>query len=340
MTKEKPTAESMKGRFGTITDSTNESAPASMFVTTLQESKKPKITTLDESYGLSSQNADGQVQNIPLTELHPFKNHPFRVEMNDTLRDLAKSIAENGVLSPAMARPREEGGYELVSGHRRKAAAELAGLSAIPVIVREMDDDTATIFMVDSNKQRENILPSEKAWAYRMKMDALKHQGKSTSSQVETKRRSDEILAAESDDSRATIQRFIRLTYLVPELIKMVDDGKIAFNPAVELSYLSKEKQRILLDAMDAQQCSPSMAQAKKLKTMEQDGGLESDAIFALLSAPKENQKEKVVLDFELLCTAFPEAKTPKQMEGEIYAALKDRHKKLLRQRQRDDVAR
>lgn len=241
----------------------------------------------------------GQIQEIALSELHTFRDHPFQVKEDEELRELAQSIRDNGVLSPAIVRPRSEGGYELISGHRRKAACELAGLKSMPVIVRELEDDEAVIIMVDSNKQREHILPSEKAFAYKMKLDAIKKQGKRndlSSSRVGTRLRSDAVIANNSPDSRNQIARYIRLTKLIPRLLHMVDEKVIAFNPAVEISYLSKDEQEMLLEAMHVFQCTPSLSQAVRMKKLKKSGELEEGHIYKIMEETKANQKEKVSL--------------------------------------------
>lgn len=257
-----------------------------------------KMSSVDDLFKTDESRADDQrekIMDIPLSELHPFKDHPFRVNDNEELRELAKSIKERGVISPAIVRPRPEGGYELIAGHRRKAASQIAGLETMPVIVRELDNDAATIVMVDSNQQRENLLPSEKAFSYKMKLDAMKRQGQRTdltSAQVGPKSRSNDVLAEQSEDSRNQIKRYIRLTYLVPEILKKVDEKNIAFNPAVELSYLPKEAQKALLEAMAVQQCTPSLSQAQRLKALHQQGKLELDMIVKILGETKANQRE------------------------------------------------
>ena len=274
-----------------------------------------------------------KIINIPLTELHTFKNHPFRVEVNDELREMARSILDHGVVTPAIARPRPEGGYELLSGHRRKAACQLAGLETLPTVVRELDDDAATIVMVDSNQQRENLLPSEKAFAYQMKLEALKHQGKRTSSQVGTKLRSDEMIAAGSEDSRAQIQRYIRLTYLLPELLKMVDEGRIAMTPAVELSYLPKKLQEELLDTCEMLDCTPSLSQAVEMKKLAQAGKLKAEDVVTIMSRLKANQQDKLTFRKDTFEAYFPKGYTAKQMEESIINLLKERKRQLDRRR-------
>lgn len=274
-----------------------------------------------------------KIIDIPLSKLHTFKNHPFRVEVNDELREMARSILDHGVVTPAIARPRPEGGYELLSGHRRKAACQLAGLETLPTVVRELDDDAATIVMVDSNQQRENLLPSEKAFAYQMKLEALKHQGKRTSSQVGTKLRSDEMIAAGSEDSRAQIQRYIRLTFLLPELLKMVDEGRIAMTPAVELSYLPKKLQEELLDTCEMLDCTPSLSQAVEMKKLAQAGRLKAEDVVTIMSRLKANQQDKLTFRKDTFAAYFPKGYTAKQMEESIINLLKERKRQLDRRR-------
>lgn len=275
---------------------------------------------------------------IAIDELHPFKGHPFKLGNDEELRALEESIAENGVVAPAIARPRKEGGYELIAGHRRRAACRMAGVTTMPVLIREMDDDTATIIMVDSNRQRENLLPSEKAFAYKMRLEAVKHQGKRTSCQVGTKSRSDELIAENVDDSARTIQRYIRLTNLVPELLQLVDDGRIAMSPAVELSYLPEEHQKILLEAMQEHDCTPSYSQAVRLKALHGEGKLNMQEIYSLMGMPKANQREKITFQYERVRKYFPRGYTPKQIEDKIITILEERQRKL--QRKKDEPER
>ena len=276
-----------------------------------------------------------QVQQIPIDELHPFTNHPFKVLDDEAMTRTVESIAQYGVLAPLIARPRPEGGYEIISGHRRQYAAKLAGLDTPPVIVRQMSDDAAVILMVDSNLQREHILPSERALAYKMKLEALKNQGARsdlTSCQVGTKLRADEKMAASVNESARTIQRFIRLTYLVPPLLDMVDEHKVAFNPAVELSYLTSEEQVALLDAMDSEQSTPSLSQAQRLKKFSQEGRLSEDIMRAILSEEKKPEVGKITLSSDKLRRYFPKSYTPQQMEQTIFRLLEQ----WQRRRQRD----
>ena len=266
-----------------------------------------------------------QVQQIPIGELFPFKNHPFKVLDDESMQRTVESVEQYGVLSPLIARPRPEGGYEIISGHRRQHAAQLAGLDALPVIVRNMDDDAAVLLMVDSNLQRENILPSERAFAYKMKLEALKNQGARsdlTSTQVVSKLRSNEQLGAENNQSRETVRRFIRLTNLVPELLDMVDEKKIAFNPAVELSYLDESQQRDFLEAMNDTQNAPSLSQAQRLKRLAQEGHFSYDVAFAVMGEEKKDELDKVVIKNDTLRKYFPRSFTPKQMEDTIIKLL------------------
>ena len=272
-----------------------------------------------------------RVQEIPLSELHPFKGHPFKVLDDDAMQKTVESIAQFGVMTPAIARPRPEGGYELIAGHRRHHASELAGKETMPVIVRDMDDDAATILMVDSNLQRETLLPSERAFAYKMKLEAIKHQGQRTdltSCQIGTKLRADEQLAEGTGDSARTVQRYIRLTELIPELLDMVDEKKIAFNPAVELSYLKKEEQKDFLEAMDYAQATPSLSQAQRLKKFSQEGKCSLDAMCAIMSEEKRSELDKVTIKNDVLRKYFPKSYTPKQMEDTIIKLLEQWQKK------------
>ncbi len=275
-----------------------------------------------------------KVQHIPLTELHPFKNHPFKVVDDEAMMRTVESVARFGVLAPAIVRPREEGGYEVIAGHRRMHASELAGLGTMPVIIREMDDNEATILMVDSNLQRETILPSERAFAYRMKLEALKHQGERTdltSAQVAQKL-SVEKVGEEAGMSKDSVRRYIRLTYLLPEILEMVDQKQIAFNPAVELSYLTEAEQKDFLEAMDYAQSTPSLSQAQRLKQLSKDGHCSLDAMCAVLSEEKKSELNKVTLKQDVLRKYFPKSYTPKQMEDTIIRLLEQ----WQRKRQRD----
>ena len=277
-----------------------------------------------------------KIIDIPLSELHTFKNHPCRVEVNDELREMARSILDHGVVTPAIARPRPEGGYELLSGHRRKAACQLAGLETLPTVVRELDDDAATIVMVDSNQQRENLLPSEKAFAYQMKYEAMKRQGKRTdltSPQLAAKSRTDDALAAEAGMSGDTVRRYIRLTYLLPELLKMVDEGRIAMTPAVELSYLPKKMQEELLDTCEMLDCTPSLSQAVEMKKLAQAGKLKAEDVVTIMSRLKANQRDKLTFRKDTFAAYFPKGYTAKQMEESIINMLKERKRQLDRRR-------
>ena len=279
-----------------------------------------------------------QVQQIPIGELFPFKNHPFKVLDDESMQRTVESVEQYGVLSPLIARPRPEGGYEIISGHRRQHAAQLAGLDALPVIVRNMDDDAAVLLMVDSNLQRESILPSERAFAYKMKLEALKNQGARsdlTSTQVVSKLRSNEQLGAENNQSRETVRRFIRLTNLVPELLDMVDEKKIAFNPAVELSYLDESQQRDFLEAMNDTQNAPSLSQAQRLKRLAQEGHFSYDVAFAVMGEEKKDELDKVVIKNDTLRKYFPRSYTPKQMEDTIIKLLDQWQRKQQRQNER-----
>lgn len=286
------------------------------------------LKSVDDIFQTEENRADAQrerVQEIPLDQLKPFRNHPFKVRDDQRMLDTADSIREYGVLVPAIARPDPNGGYELISGHRRKRGCEMAGLQTMPVIVRNMDDDAATIVMVDSNLQREELLPSERAFAYKMKLEALKHQGARmdlTSCQVGTKLRADEKLAESVNESARTVQRFIRLTELISELLDMVDERKLAFNPAVEVSYLKRDEQRMLLEAMDAEQTTPSLSQAQRLKKFSQEGRLTEEAMSAIMSEEKKSDMDKVTLRSDTLRRYFPKSYTPKQMEQTIIKLL------------------
>ena len=272
-----------------------------------------------------------QVQQIPIGELYLFKNHPFKVLDDDSMSDTVESVKQYGVLSPLIARPRPKGGYEIISGHRRQHAAELAGLENLPVIVRQMDDDAAIILMVDSNLQREHILPSERAFAYKMKLDAMKNQGTRsdlTSTQVVSKLRSNEKLGAENNQSRETVRRFIRLTNLTPELLDMVDNKTVSFNPAVELSYLSPEQQQEVIRAMDDTQNFPSVSQAKRIKKLAQDGTFTTETVVAIMGEEKKSELDTVTIKNDTLRKYFPRSYTPKQMEDTIIKLLEQWQKK------------
>ena len=278
-----------------------------------------------------------QVQQIPIGELFPFKNHPFKVLDDESMQRTVESVEQYGVLSPLIARPRPEGGYEIISGHRRQHAAQLAGLETLPVIVRNMDDDAAVLLMVDSNLQRENILPSERAFAYKMKLEALKNQGARsdlTSVQVAPKL-STEKIGEEVGMSKDNVKRYIRLTNLVPELLDMVDEKKIAFNPAVELSYLDEAQQRDFLEAMNDTQNAPSLSQAQRLKKLAQEGHFSYDVAFAVMGEEKKDELDKVVIKNDTLRKYFPRSYTPKQMEDTIIKLLEQWQRKQQRQNER-----
>ena len=276
-----------------------------------------------------------KVQEIPLGELHPFRNHPFKVKDDAAMQDTVDSVREHGVLVPAIARPDPDGGYELIAGHRRHHASELAGKETMPVIIRDLDDDAATIILVDSNLQREELLPSERAFAYKMKLDAMKRQAgrpmKENRDQVGhnfSGKRTVELIAENAPDSRNQIQRYIRLTELIPTLLDMVDERKIAFNPAVELSYLKKEEQTLLLEAMDSEQATPSLSQAQRLKKFSQQKMLSLDVMRAIMSEEKKTDLDRVTLKNETLRRYFPKSYTPKQMEDTIIKLLEGWYKK------------
>lgn len=290
------------------------------------------LTSYDDIFG--PEESYERVQEIPLEELHPFKNHPFKVIDDESMLRTVESVARYGVLAPAIARPRVEGGYELVAGHRRHHASELAGKETMPVIVRELDDDAAVILMVDSNLQRERILPSERAFAYKMKMDAIKHQGSRsdlTSGQV-VQKSSLEQIAEGTGESYKQVQRYIRLTELIPELLKMVDEGIIKFNPAVELSFLKKEEQENFIEAMDYSQNTPSLSQAQRLKKLSQDGKCTLEAMCAVMDEQKKEELDKVVIKNDVLKKYFPKSYTPKQMESTIIKLLEQWQKRRNRE--------
>ena len=296
------------------------------------------LPTLDDLFTTQEMRDDAKlerVQNIPLSELHPFKDHPFKVQNNEEMERMIESIRKVGAITPALARPLPDGGYELISGHRRLAACQVLGIETMPVIVREMSDDEAVIAMVDANLQRETILPSEKAFAYKMKLEAIKHQGVA-SAQVGQKLLSVEIVADDAGESRNQIKRYIRLTYLIPELLSMVDENKIAFNPAVEISYLDKSEQRVLLDAMELNDCTPSHAQSIRLKKLSQQGVLDDQMIYTVMSEEKPNQQEQIKFKREDLKKYFPAGYTDEQMRRDIIKGLE----LLKRQRERNRDAR
>lgn len=292
--------------------------------------------SLDELFSSQEERDDAKlerVKDIPLTELHPFKDHPFKIQNDEEMKRLIESIQKFGTLTPALARPLPEGGYELISGHRRLAACQVLGIETMPVIIREMSDDEAVIAMVDANLQRETILPSEKAFAYKMKLEAIKHQG-ITSRQVGEKLLSVTQVSKESDDSERQVQRYIRLTYLISELLEMVDENKIAFNPAVEISYLDQSEQRVLLNAMELNDCTPSHAQAIRLKKLSQDGVLNEQTIYEILAEQKPNQQEQYKFKREEIRKYFPKSYTDKQVCDTVIKLLEQWQRR--RERDRD----
>ncbi len=304
----------------------------------MKENRKIELTSYDEIFSTEEIRQDAareKVMEIPLSELYAFRDHPFKVQDDERMLDTAQSIREYGVLVPAIARPRKDGGYELISGHRRKRGCELAGLETMPVIVRDMDDDAATIVMVDSNIQRESLLPSERAFAYRMKLEAMKRKAGRTSKDNRDQvghnfggKRSVDLLAENAPDSRNQIQRFIRLTKLIPQLLDMVDEKKIAFNPAVELSYLKPQEQTELLDAMESEQATPSLSQAQRLKKFSQEGRLSLDVMRAIMSEEKKHDLDRVTIGSDKLQKYFPKSWTPAQMETQIIKLLESWHRK------------
>ena len=302
------------------------------------------LSSYDEIFTTEEGRTESQqehVQMIPLSELHPFEGHPFRVVDDDEMQKTVESVKQYGVLTPAIARPDPDGGYEIISGHRRLRASELAGLDKLPVIVREMDDDEAIIYMVDSNLQREHILPSERAFAYKMKLDAIKHQGERrdiTSGQVDPKligKRSNQIVADDAGESVKQVQRYIRLTELIPEIRDMVDEKKIAFNPAVELSYLKPEEQREFLDAMDYAQAAPSLSQAQRLKKLSQEGECKMDAMCEVMNEVKKDDMTTITIPHDVLRKYFPKSYTPQQMQDVIVKLLDQWQKKRNREQAR-----
>ncbi len=291
--------------------------------------KNIRLTPVDDLFSSEESRTDAnreRVVELPLAELHPFRNHPFKVLDDEKMADTAQSIREHGVLVPAIVRPREEGGYEIVAGHRRHHASQIAGLDTMPAIIRDLDDDAATIIMVDSNLQRETLLPSERAWAYKMKLDAMKRQGKRTDltcGQVGHKSEKSVMrVADEAGESVKQVQRFIRLTELIPPLLDMVDERKIAFNPAVELSYLKPEEQVELLDAMDSEQATPSLSQAQRLKKFSMEGHLSIDVMRAIMSEEKKGELDRITLTGDKVNKYFPRSYTPQQKEQVILKLL------------------
>lgn len=303
------------------------------------------LSSYDDIFETDESRADSQlekVQKIPISELVPFKNHPFKVVDDEAMLRTTESIAQFGVLTPLIARPKEDGMFEIISGHRRAHAAEAAGLTEVPVIVRDMDDDAATVLMVDSNLQRESILPSERAFAYKMKLEAMKHQGErtdlqegGTSTQVVSKSRSNEQLGEQNNQSRETVRRFIRLTNLIPELLDMVDQKQISFNPAVELSYLTPEEQQHVIEAMDFTQAAPSLSQAQRLKKLSQKGGCTLEAMQDILGEVKKGDLDRVAFKSEQLRKYFPKSYSPKQMQDTIIKLLEQWQRKRQRDQER-----
>ena len=304
--------------------------------------KKIELTSVDDLFSTEESRQDEQlekIQEIPLSELHPFKDHPFKVKDDDAMIETADSIKKYGVLVPAIARPLPDGGYELVAGHRRRRASELAGKETMPVIVRDLDDDAATIIMVDSNLQRENLLPSERAFAYKMKLEAIKHQGARTdltSVQVEQKLSARDQVAKEAGErSGIQVMRYVRLTELIPELLDMVDEKKIAFNPAYELSFLKPDEQQMLVETMDYEQATPSLSQAQRMKKFSQDGKLSEDVMLAIMSEEKKGDLDKVTLSSDTLRKYFPKSYTPAKMQETIIKLLEQWQKKRQRDQER-----
>ena len=306
--------------------------------------KNVKLTSVDDLFSTEESRADEQrekVVEIPLSEIHPFENHPFKVTDDDRMLDMAESIREHGVLVPGLVRPREDGGYEMIAGHRRHRASELAERDTMPVIIRNLDDDAATIIMVDSNIQRETLLPSERAWAYRMKLEALRRKAgrpsKGNAGQLDPhfdNRRSNAIVAEEAGESVKQVQRFIRLTELIPQLLQMVDEKKIAFNPAVELSYLKPEEQTDLLDAMESEQATPSLSQAQRLKRFSQEGTLTLDMMRAIMSEEKKTEVDKVVIPMKIIAQYCPRGYTPDQVTSYVIRVMERAWQQRMRKEQ------
>lgn len=304
--------------------------------------RKLSLTSYDDIFSTQETRSNPPqegIQQIPLTELHPFKNHPFQVKDDERMQETAESVKEYGVLVPAIARPLESGGYELVAGHRRKRACELAGLKTMPVIVRDLDDDAAVLVMVDSNLQRENILPSERAKAYQMKLEAMKRSAGRPSrenvSQVGTQKRSDQVMAEQVGESRNQIQRYIRLTNLIPELLEKVDNKTLAFNPAVELSYLPPEEQQQMLYALEATQSTPSLSQAQRIKKFSQEGRMSEDVLVAILSEEKKPEVNKITISADRLRKYFPKSYTTQKMEEVIFRLLEAWQRRREREMER-----
>lgn len=301
-----------------------------------------KLATVDDLFSTDESRTDAQrekVMDIPLSEISDFPDHPFKVKADEAMLEMADSVKQYGVLVPGLVRPKADGGYEMVAGHRRKKASELAGMEMMPCIVRELDDDQATIIMVDSNLQREHIAPSEKAFAYKMKLEAMKRQAgrpsKENVSQVGTQKRSDELLADQVGESRNQIQRYIRLTHLIPSILEMVDEKRIAFNPAVELSYLAEKEQQDLYETIQSEDCTPSLSQALRMKKLSQGGRLNMDVIFSILTEEKPNQREKMHIQRERIDRFFPKDFTEKQKEDLIVQLLESWHRKRQREHER-----
>ena len=304
--------------------------------------KKIELASVDDLFSTEEGRQDAKlekIQEIPLSELHPFKNHPFKVKDDEAMMETADSIKQYGVLVPAIARPDPEGGYELVAGHRRHRASELADKETMPVIVRDLDDDAATIIMVDSNLQRESLLPSERAFAYKMKLEAIKHQGARTdltSVQVEQKLSARDQVAKEAGErSGIQVMRYVRLTELIPELLDMVDEKKIAFNPAYELSFLKPDEQQMLVETMDYEQATPSLSQAQRMKKFSQEGKLSEDVMLAIMSEEKKGDLDKVTLSSDTLRKYFPKSYTPAKMQETIIKLLEQWQKKRQRDQER-----
>ena len=296
------------------------------------------LTSYDDIFTTEESRQTEQIQQIPIAELHPFKDHPFKVLDDEAMQKTVESVAQFGVLAPLVVRPREEGGYEIISGHRRQHAAELAGLKTLPVIVRNMDDDQAVIHMVDSNLQRESILPSERAFAYKMKLEAIKNQGARsdlTSRQVVGKLEAADLVGKSSDESGRQVQRFIRLTNLIPELLELVDQKKISFNPAVELSYLTTSEQRDFFEAMQDTQNAPSLSQTQRIKKLSQEGKCSYDAIYDIMGEEKKAEMDRVTIKNDVLRKYFPKSYTPRQMEETILKLLEQWQKKRQRSQER-----
>ncbi len=305
-----------------------------------EKGRNISLSSYDDIFGIGGPDADAEgevVQEIALEELHPFKDHPFQVKLDEDMKKTVESVTEYGILTPAIVRHRAEGGYELISGHRRRKAAELAGIDTIPCIVRDLDDDAATIIMVDSNLQRENILPSERAWAFRMKLEAMKRQGERvdlTCGQVDHKLsgiKSRDEMAEQTGASGRQIQRFIRLTYLLPQLLEMVDDKKLAFNPAVEISFLKPEQQKDVIEAMDYAQCTPSLSQAQRIKKLAQTEEYSLEKVEEIMNEEKKAELDHVTIKNDVLKKYFPKSYTPKQMEDTIIKLLEQWQKKKKR---------